>query len=221
VPRTEGDSLLLVTQNAGANKIDYYLRRQLGYSVVIDPDPSGESARVHGTLSLQLENTAPDAGLPQSVIGPSEGLEDRFVAGQNRSYLSAYTPLELTEVTHDGGPATLEPERELGRNVFSTFVDVFARSSTSFALGLDGQVGLSADRWYTLELVRQPFLAPDTVLLDIAVAPGWRIAETAGVRTDGEGNASGVVELSETTTIGIRLEPTGGRNLWDRLHHGP
>jgi hypothetical protein len=98
---------------------------------------------------------------------------------------------------------------------------VFSRSNTSFSLGLDGRVNLGADRWYTLELVRQPFIAPDTVLLDISVAPGWRIAETDGVGTDGERNASGVVELLETTTIRVRLEPTGGRDLWDRLHHGP
>ncbi|MGH8984179.1 MAG: DUF4012 domain-containing protein, partial [Acidimicrobiia bacterium] len=220
VPRTDGDSLMLVTQNAGANKIDYYLHRHLNYSVRLEPSASGKSAHVSGTLDVGLENTAPDSLLPQSVIGPSEGLEDRFVAGENFSYVSIYTPSGLTAVSQNGLPIEVEAETELGRNVFSTFVSTYSGTTTTISLGLDGEVGLGPGRWYTLDLVRQPFLTPDEVSVELEVPKGWRIAETRDLGTDGERRARDEIELGETTTVQVRLEPTGIQNLWDRLHQG-
>ena len=219
VPQTDADSLMLVTQNAGANKIDYYLHRHLDYSVRIDPS-SSESADVSGTLDVGLENTAPNSLLPQSVIGPSEGLEGRFVAGENFSYVSVYTPSGLTAVGINGLPVEVEAETELGRNVFSTFVSTYSGTTSTVSLGLDGEVSLGPDRWYTLELVRQPFLTPDDVSVELEVPRGWRIAETEGLGTDGERRARGNLELAETTTIRVRLEPTGVQNLWEQLHQG-
>jgi UDP-N-acetylmuramyl pentapeptide phosphotransferase/UDP-N-acetylglucosamine-1-phosphate transferase len=219
VPRSDADSLMVVTQNAGANKIDYYLQRHVNYSVSIDPT-SSRSAHVSGTLDVGLENTAPDSLLPQSVIGPSEGLEDRFVAGENYSYVSLYTPSGLTAVSFNGLPAEIAADTELGRNVYSTFISTLSGTTTTISLGLDGEVSLGPDRWYTLELVRQPFLNADDVSVELDVPKGWRIAGTRNLGTDGDRRARGTIELDETTTVQVRLEPTGVENLWEQLHQG-
>jgi UDP-N-acetylmuramyl pentapeptide phosphotransferase/UDP-N-acetylglucosamine-1-phosphate transferase len=219
VPRTNRDSLMVVTQNAGANKIDYYLRRHVDYSVELDPIGSGK-AHVSGTLDVGLENTAPNALLPQAVIGPSEGLEERFSAGENYAYVSAYTPTGLTAVSVNGMPTEVEAGEELGRNVFSTFLSTMSGATTTMSLGLDGEVSLGPDRWYTLELVRQPSLNADDVSIELEVPKGWKIAETRNLGTDGDRRAQGTVELAETTTVGVRLEPSGVANVWDQLHQG-
>jgi len=220
VPRTSGDSLMVTTQNAGANKIDYYLRRHVDYAVTIDPVAGGAGAELRGDIEVGLENTAPAAGLPQAVIGPSEGLEDRFVAGENFAFVSVFTPSLVTASDLDNAVTGLEDDRELGRNVYASFLRVFAQSTSTMSLDVEGAITLDDDRWYRLELVRQPFLAPDEVSVRLDVPAGWRIAETDGLRRAGERRAEGRLELTETTTVGVRLEPTGGLDLWQRLHHG-
>jgi hypothetical protein len=134
--------------------------------------------------------------------------------------VSVYTPSGLTAVGINGLPVEVEAETELGRNVFSTFVSTYSGTTSTVSLGLDGEVSLGPDRWYTLELVRQPFLTPDDVSVELEVPRGWRIAETEGLGTDGERRARGNLELAETTTIRVRLEPTGVQNLWEQLHQG-
>jgi hypothetical protein len=172
-----------------------------------------------GTIDVGLENTAPSSLLPQSVIGPAEGLEDRFVAGQNFAYLSVYTPAELAAVRLDGAPSEVVAERELGRNVFSSFVSVLSQATTTVSLDVNGPVRLGPDGWYSLELVRQPFLNADDVVVDLEVPKGWQIAEAEGLTIDGR-HARGALELRETTTVRLRLEPGGGQNLWEQLHFG-
>lgn len=220
VPRPDGDSLMVVTQNAGANKLDYYLRRHVDYSVTIDPVGSGEYAEVTGQVDVALENSAPDSGLPVAVIGPAEGLEDRFVAGENFSFVSVYTPSRVTRSDLEHNVTSLESDRELGRNVFATFVSTFAGSTTTVSLDVAGAVRLPDD-WYELEIIPQPFVAPDDVSVRLEVPDGWRIAEVDGLTRDGDRAAEGRVEARESTSVRVRLEPAGGRTLWDRLHHGP
>ncbi len=48
------------------------------YRVRLDPDPGATTARVTARLTIRLNNTAPDSGLPQIVIGP---YTSAFVAG--------------------------------------------------------------------------------------------------------------------------------------------
>lgn len=219
IPRANADSLMVVTQNAGANKIDYYLRRHLRTSLRIEPEPSGERARVRGRIEVIIENTAPDSGLPQSVIGPSEGLEDRFVAGENYAFVSVYTPFGVTAIQRDGAPIEVEEATELGQNVFSTWVSVRALSATTLTFDVEGFVPLERGGWYDLQLVRQPFLTADDVSIDLAVPHGWRIGRTEHVRATGERTAAGQVLLAENTPVRVRIEPAG-LSLWDRLRHG-
>ena len=219
VPRTKGDSLMVVTQNAGANKIDYYLRRHVHYALEIEPNAAGTSGHVHGRIEVGLENTAPDAGLPQSVIGPSEGLEDRFVAGENFSYLSVYTPLGVTGVRVDDAPSEVEFAKELGRNVFSAWLHINSRTVKTLVLDVEGDVPLD-DGWYDLELLRQPFLTPDDVTVDLTLPRGWRFAGAEDATVVDDRRASSAVGLVEDRPVRVRVEPSAGLGLWDRLRHG-
>ncbi|MGH9013415.1 MAG: DUF4012 domain-containing protein [Acidimicrobiia bacterium] len=216
VPPVRSDSLLVTTQNAAGNKLDYYLRRRLDYRVTLSPRAEAEDAQVRGTLAVTLDSTAVVPGLPQEVAGP---YDERFTAGENRSFVSLYTPAGFDAATLDGAPVGLEATTELGRNVFSSFVSVSAGTSRTLALDLAGTVELTADGWYSLDLVRQPSLHPDEVTVSVAVPPGWRIAETVGLETDGR-RATARVTLDRHTRVRLRLEPADP-SLWDRLDQGP
>lgn len=112
----QGDFLGVVTQNASASKIDWFLRRAVDYRARFDP-ASGE---VRSTVRISLQNMAPSSGLPDYVIGSDT--RPPIPKGANKLYLSVYSPLALTGARVDGRPAGLESERERDRHVYSTYV---------------------------------------------------------------------------------------------------
>ena len=93
LPAPDGDGLAVVSTNAGANKIDAYLRRSISYDAVVD-EPSG---RIRAAVTIRLANDAP-TDLPPVVVGNPFGLP----AGTNRQYVSVYSPWELTAAELDG-----------------------------------------------------------------------------------------------------------------------
>jgi UDP-N-acetylmuramyl pentapeptide phosphotransferase/UDP-N-acetylglucosamine-1-phosphate transferase len=213
------DDLLVTTQNAGSNKLDYYLRRSLEYEALIDPSEDGLTAGVAGTLKLTLDNTVErDSGLPQTVVGPNI---PELAEGDNLSIVSVYSPLQFTAGAVNGFPLNLNIEREAGRNVFSDFFTIPAQSSLEFAFDVAGTVELGPDHWYRLDLGEQATINPDTVKVRLKVPSGWRIAEAHGVRTTESSMATGQFEVTEPTDVRVRLERSGDRNLWDRLKEGP
>src|SRR5262249_15309616 len=127
VAAVRSDAVALTTSNSGANKIDFYLQRNVNYRVQLDPAAGGGRALATSRLTVELNNQAPDQGLPQIVIGPY--LPDRYQAGENLAYLSMYSPLALQAGTLDGGPLSVTPGRERGRNVYSFVANVPARST--------------------------------------------------------------------------------------------
>ena len=218
VPTPHGDSLLVSNTNAGANKLDYYLERAIDYSVTVTPSPDRRLAFTEGTIGVQLDNSVPASGVPQIAAGPYEGATDRFVYGQNYSYTSVYTPLERTGVRVDGQPAESESAVELGRNVYSGFLDVFAQRGTNLSLDVAGTVKLR-DGWYELTLIRQPTLYPDQVTVRIAAPEGYEVLEARGLEVV-DGAATGVVNLDRTRGVRVRIAPKGGGSLLDRLESG-
>ena len=113
----EGDYLGVFSNNAAANKVDYYMDTSIRYEVTLDADGSAAAL-----TSVELTNSAPTEGLPAYIIGP---FDKRFVAGENRSFVSSYyaegsqldkfsAPEELIEV--------IGSQEELGHPVFSTFI---------------------------------------------------------------------------------------------------
>lgn len=158
LPTAGGDSLGLVTQNAGANKVDWFLRRSLSYDARFDPRTGDVSA----TATVRLENRSPSSGLPAYVLGgPGAGA---FPPGTNRVYLSIYTPLRARSATAGGQPLALEAGREQGRNVYSAYVTVPPGESLTLRFTLAGAVARGA---YRLDLARQPTVEPDTAQVKV------------------------------------------------------
>jgi UDP-N-acetylmuramyl pentapeptide phosphotransferase/UDP-N-acetylglucosamine-1-phosphate transferase len=213
------DDLLVTTQNAGSNKLDYYLQRSLDYEVLVDPSEDGLTADVTGTLGVTLENTVdPKDELPQTVIGPNVPDLER---GDNLSIVSVYSPLQFEAGAVNGLPLDMSTERENGRNVVSDFFTIPGRGSLDFQFDVAGTVALGPEHWYRLDLGEQPTVNPDLARVQIMVPSGWRIAEAHGVRATESGMAMGRFEVVEPTDVRVRLERSGDRNLWDRLKEGP
>ena len=115
LPAPDGDGLAVVSTNGGANKLDAYLRRSIGYDARVDEG----TGRIESAVTIRLASDAP-TDLPSDAGGNPFGLPP----GTNRQYLSVYSPWELTGAELDGEATGMEPGHELGWNVFSRFVDI-------------------------------------------------------------------------------------------------
>jgi hypothetical protein len=211
------DAVAVTTSNAGGNKIDYYLQRTIDYQVNLEPDDRADAARATATLSVGLANTAPAVGLPQVVIGP---FDDRFVAGQNRSYVSMYTPLEFVGAKLNDAETPVSPGRELDRNVISLFDDIPAETVDTLTADLDGVVDLH-DGWYTVELRHQPTLNPDRARVTVEVPKGWVIDRAPGMDRPFERRAKQSLQLDRTTRFRVHVSrDVDTWDLWNRLEAG-
>lgn len=157
---TNGDTLMVTTQNAAGNKLDWFLRRTISYNATVQRD--GDGIAVGATATIRLTNGAPATGEPKYVIGPAG---PKFKAGQNRIFFTFYSPLDLTGSTIDGQPLHLDFSPELGRYAYSAFIDIPSTATRTIELQLSGR--LSNVKQYSLDVFQQPTITPDTV--DIAV----------------------------------------------------
>ena len=212
------DAIAVTTSNAGGNKIDYYLERIVDYRVLLAARrPRRRQPRATATLSVALDNTAPAEGLPQIVIGP---FDDRFVAGQNRSYVSIYTPLGFQRASVNDKPIAVTPGRELERNVYSLFDDIPATTVDTLDAELDGVVELH-DGWYTLEVRHQPTLNPDRVRVSVEVPTGWVIDAAPGMERPFERRAKKTVQLDRTARYRVHVtRDVDTWDIWGRLEAG-
>jgi hypothetical protein len=156
-----GDALMVTTQNAAGNKLDYYLHRTIAYEAAVARD--GAKRRVEAMVTVTLRNDAPAKGEPKYVIGPYDG---RFVAGQNRLFLTVYSPLAATGATIDGQPLEVGGAPELGRFAHSAVVDVAPGTTRTLVFHLVGFV--KGGDAYRFDLVRQPLVFDDSVSLHLS-----------------------------------------------------
>lgn len=159
VPPASGDTLGVVTQNAGGNKIDWFLERSVDYRARLHE----ATGKLDATVDIRLRNGAPSRGLPPLVIA-SSGRADTE-PGENLLYLSIYSRWELEGAEVDGRPVTLEAQVELGRRVYSTFLTVAPDSTRHVRLQLSGR--LPPGEPYRLELLRQVTIRPDLITTSV------------------------------------------------------
>ena len=207
VPPVRGDSLLVVNQNLSANKVDFYLRRRVRYTVRLDP--SQTPAALAGRVEVALENGAPARYLPSGALGPHD---DRFVVGENRTYLSVYSPFDLQAAHLDQNPVGIDSHAELGRRAHSTELSMAAGQSRTVGMDLAGAVRLAPGGWYRLDILRQPQLTTESIDVELSVPPGWRITDAPGLRRQGARQASGRLTLERPRVVMVRVEPARGRD---------
>jgi hypothetical protein len=212
VPTLVGDSLLVVNQNMAANKLDAYLHRDIRYDIRLSP--GGRLTRVSGQLAVTLRNELPSLGLPAAVTGP---YNDQFRAGENRTYLSVYSPFARGAAQVDGNKVDAASYVDLGRISRSTVLSLDAGDVQTVTFGIDGKAELGKQGWYRLDLLRQPTLNPDNVDVALTVPNGWRIAEVRGAALKGRQGAEAHIALDQARTIWVRVDATGIRRFWERL----
>jgi hypothetical protein len=112
--------------NAGGNKLDYYLDRRMTWTA----EGCGGYRTV--TASLALTNSAPTSGLPPYVDGRLNGPNFNASPGDNSELVSFYGTSggNLLSATIDGQPASgANVQRELGHPVYRVGVEIPAGES--------------------------------------------------------------------------------------------
>ena len=165
-----GDAVMVTTANAGANKVDLFLQRREQYTVQWDP----ATGQVTSTLRLTLENQTPAEPYPDYMMGNAVNLP----RGSNRSFVSIYSPFVLEAARIGGQPAALQAEVEVGRNVYSTFVDIPPGGTVDIEVDLSGSI---EGRRYVLDLPVQPFAKPDEASVRVEVAGSPAVSREAEV----------------------------------------
>ncbi len=216
LPPVDGDTLMVVDQNLAANKIDYYLNRSIYYNVQLTPSQGSRDAKLSGHVQVSLENRAPPSGLPAVVLGP---YDERFFAGENRTYLSVYSPFPVQSATLNGAPTKVVTDPDAGRLAHSLTVSIPASQAKAVDMAVAGNVQLSAEGWYRLEVLRQPTVHPDHVEVSISVPAGWQIVETRNATPKGARTAVFKGDLTAPSYVWVRIERAGLARYTDRLLH--
>lgn len=150
MPSAGSGARLVVVNNAGANKLDYYLDRDIRYEV-----GCAQNGRTRSVLRVALTNGAPAEGLPRYVMSHAEDLAAS--PATNRTIVSAYVPAGTGSVglTVDGRPAGFLVGRERGFDVFSATVDLPPGERVELVWELDEPVQPAEP-----VLVEQPLVRP-------------------------------------------------------------
>jgi hypothetical protein len=144
-----------------------------------------------------------------------------LAAGDNRTYISVYTPLSLVSTTVDTASAPTESGRELGSRVYSRYVQLAPGASTELSLKLRGSEQLARGGWYELALPHQPQLEPTPTRLALTVADGWRFVNARGLHV-GDGGRTATLDraVDRSTRLRVRVVRDHGSGLWARLRRG-
>jgi hypothetical protein len=215
--KAPSDGIALTTSNAGGNKIDYYMQRDVDYRVTLTPNDDRTEAIAKAQFETTLTNTAPSTGLPQIVIGP---FDQRFVAGQSRNLVSLYSPLQFVDTGVDGNFQVVAPDREQHHNVVSVYADVFARSSKKVDANLQGKLALHGG-WYSLQVRHQPTINPDRVHVSVDVPEGWKIDKAPGMERPFSRRATSTFVQQKDRTFRVHIvRDVGTWDIWQRLQEG-
>jgi hypothetical protein len=180
------DFFAVISQNAGNNKIDVFLRREVAYDVAYDPANGQEEA----TATIILHNDAPVSGLPDYVIADNK--DATTPKGTNRMYLSFYSPFGLVGSQIDGSSVPFQSQRELGYHVYSRYVSVPAGATVTVVLDLAGSV--TSSRHYQFGFGLQPMVNADSVHVVVTPAAGWVATAADGLHLEVDRRRASLLE---------------------------
>jgi len=194
MPPVQGDFVSTVVQDASGSKIDLFLKRSLRYEATYDP----ATGAVGAEAVVSLQNTAPPSGLPAVLIGDRAGPTR---PGENRLYVSLYSPLAFTSAELDGRPLLMESEHELGRNVYSAFLLIPPGQSVTLRVALSGS--LAPGSRYRLDVASQPAVEAGELDVEVRV-PGRRVTAADGWLASGD-VARARTDLAEDRSFHLRV----------------
>jgi hypothetical protein len=143
--------------------------------------------------------------LPDYIIGNAldQGRNDDNVIppGTNRTFVSIYSPLAIEGATLDGQPVQMETGQELGRYVYSAFVDIPPGGDRTVHLDLVGNI---AGPNYRLDIDRQPLVTADQVGVSVALTGPYRLHPSEGMTLTGDtAYANGALEQNRTYQVTV------------------
>lgn len=170
-----GDYLMVLAQNVGENKMDYYMQRDIAYHATPSADGS-----LDVQLEVKLHNTAPPGAPLTDYVGgarPDIGLGPNI----DRSYLSAFVPAgaKLKALFVNGAaPTEVANGAELGRRYFATPVEV-AGGSTALVVFRYTVPNLLTGGRYQLNVQKQATVRTDRLSVDVTLPGGVRLSSGA------------------------------------------
>jgi hypothetical protein len=196
LPPVRGDSFGVIVQNGGGSKIENYLQRTIRYSATV----SAATGRVTSRAVVTLHNGSPATGVPFYVIGNGLGKP----VGTSTLYVSVYSSLTIAAATLDGRAAPLLAEKELGRQVYSSFVDIPPGATRTFTLDFAGSVDLSGGN-YHFDYLPEVLPNPDRVV--------WSARVDGAEVTHADGQGAGSVTVGRTAQS-ASVTRSGERGPW-------
>lgn len=186
-PSASPDLVAVTQSNDNPGKADALWHREVRYEAAYDV----ATGRTVSELRVMLHNDIPGdpvelAKLPDYVAGNLRGLP----RGTNRTFLSAYTPLNLDSLTVGGAVTPTESYNEFGVRRFGAFIEVPAGATVEVVFRLSGTLNL--DGGYGLRAWSPPLATPDR--LSIAVGSGTAVGSTTD-RREQSSDQSGIVVL--------------------------
>ena len=198
LPSPDADGVLVTAQNIGADKLDYWARREVLH------DCDVEESRATCTTRVKLRNIAPK-GLTRYVANDPYGLLE--------SYVEVYVPrrAEIVSARRDGEPASVTVEAHKGMASIGTIVRLPRGEQTvvsvRYSLPLEGS--------YSLVITPQPLSTPAEVAVKLSVPDGW-IARGADTASSGEFTYSGELTSPLEVEAGLEARP-GVEAAWREL----
>jgi len=172
-PRTSGDLVALVHQNAGQNKLDAHLRRELDYRLRVD------DGRAEGTVTVTLHNDIADLSLPSSIVGNND---QGYALGTNVVRLTVHTALGFQSARLDGEEIVIERQIAFGHDAITALIEVPPGSSRILEIDVGGELPSGP---YSLNLPHQPLVNDDTVHLEVTIdGLAVDLPETFALRSD-------------------------------------
>ncbi|MFZ4812262.1 MAG: DUF4012 domain-containing protein [Ilumatobacteraceae bacterium] len=125
------DAIALAFNNAGMNKIDYFLDAEVSYDVqAVDP------THARGEMTVTVRNGAPTSGEPPYVVANNRGNPE----SSSDLYVSIYGVLPIRSVTVNGVPQSFKASIEAGYGVASLFVVTPSNASSTVVVTMEGAV---------------------------------------------------------------------------------
>lgn len=183
------DGFELAQNNAGNNKLDAYLHREIDYRATIDR----QTGALVGTMTVTLSNDVPRplSELPLEVWSNRSGQP----GGTNVTWLSLFTPHNVTAMKINGAPVDFGAEEEAGVNAYDTpFFNIAPNESVTVEFQIEG--GLNLTDGYHLRIVPQPVANPDQLTVSVETTTGELV---------GPDTPAGVVDLKKKLTEPIEI----------------
>jgi Protein of unknown function (DUF4012) len=167
----DADYFMPVGVNAGGNKVDYFLQRELSYDVRLRGDGAA-----HARAAITLHNGAPSNGLPRYVIGPFDG---RFRPGENRILQSLHVSdaYGFTQAVRNNRRVQASANQSFRGLALTQTVSIPAGRSATIRYDLVRKAAVqieNGDIRYRLLLRPQPTVNPDRLTVAVSAPADWR-----------------------------------------------